>query len=260
MPDLLPVESLAYWQTKIGIDAEIFAQLSDQAKTMALIVQGVAQGDQLAGIWAAVQSSISNGTTFATFQSQCADIFGALGWTGKGAYRAELVYRNAMQSAYMAGQYMQLWADRDIFPYWRYVAIRDERTRPRHRAMHGKVWPAGHAIWRIWWPPNGHNCRCSVIGMTPEDMAELGLQVETVDPTGQQIPLFDEDGALKGMIELRPDTGWASNVGLGLAESAAAMAGGKIADYPAWIGSLVLESIITDSDAALLLAAAEENN
>jgi hypothetical protein len=113
-------------------------------------------------------------------------------------------------------------------------------------------------MWRIWWPPNGHNCRCSVIGMTPEDMTELGLQVETVDPTGQQIPLYDDGGALTGMIELRPDPGWASNVGLGLAESAAAVVGAKIADYPAWISSLVLESIITDNDAALLLAAVGE--
>jgi hypothetical protein len=68
MPELLSVEALSYWQSKIAVDSTTFEALSDQAKTM-------------------------------------------------------------------AGQYQQLWQDRDILPYWRYVAVRDDRTRPTHAAM-----------------------------------------------------------------------------------------------------------------------------
>jgi hypothetical protein len=120
--------------------------------------------------------------------------------------------------------------------------------------MHNRVYPAGHVVWRIWWPPNGHDCRCTVIGMTAAQVKEQGLIVQQDDPTGQMIPLFDDGGALVSIIELRPDLGWANNVGLGLADSVAAAAVSKMANYPAWINSLVLESISTDNDAALLLA------
>lgn len=251
---LLPKESLLYWQSQILVDPETFAQLSDQAKSIAWMISSLTDADQLESVWESVLSSIEKGLTYQDFQDNCQEIFSDLGWVGAGAYRAELIYRNAMQSALMAGQYMQLMNDIDIFKFWQYVAVRDDRTRPSHAAMGGRVFPAGSEIWRTWWPPNGHNCRCSVIGLTEEEVFTRGMNVEYNDPTGETYPLFDKNNNLKGYFQLKPDAGWASNVGMNFTEAMAEVAGKKIKDYPSWIASLTLQNIITDTDAELLLS------
>jgi uncharacterized protein with gpF-like domain len=62
--------------------------------------------------------------------------------------------------------------------YYQYSAIDDERTRPTHAAMDGKIFPRNHPIWDTWWPPNGYNCRCTVVAVTNFEAAEVKDQVE----------------------------------------------------------------------------------
>jgi SPP1 gp7 family putative phage head morphogenesis protein len=50
---------------------------------------------------------------------------------------------------------------------WRlYDAILDFRTRPNHRRLDGGIAPADWQGWDFYGPPNGFNCRCTLIGIT----------------------------------------------------------------------------------------------
>jgi phage gp29-like protein len=51
-------------------------------------------------------------------------------------------------------------------PYLVWLTQEDDLVRHRplhnHVVMHGKVFAIDHPIWKTWWPPAGHNCRCSI--------------------------------------------------------------------------------------------------
>lgn len=83
-------------------------------------------------------------------------------------YHTKLIFRNAISQIYN-GARRDLYFDPDVdeyVPALQYSAILDERTRDSHRAMDEKIYLKNNPIWQEWWPPNGHNCRCTVIPVT----------------------------------------------------------------------------------------------
>ncbi len=71
-------------------------------------------------------------------------------------------------------------------PYLVWWTVGDDRVRQRplhnHAVMHGKVFAIDHPIWKTWWPPAGHNCRC-YIGTIPSAEAQ-SLGYTGPEPTG----------------------------------------------------------------------------
>ncbi|WP_265469094.1 phage minor head protein, partial [Haemophilus influenzae] len=65
----------------------------------------------------------------------------------------------------------------DNRPYWQYSAVNDDRTRPSHSAMHGLVYRYDDPFWATFYPPNGFNCRCSVIALAERDITRRNLVV-----------------------------------------------------------------------------------
>jgi len=55
---------------------------------------------------------------------------------------------------------------RKVVSHRLYDAILDFHTRPNHRALDGGIAPADWEGWGVYGPPNGFNCRCTVIGIT----------------------------------------------------------------------------------------------
>lgn len=83
-------------------------------------------------------------------------------------YHTKLVFRNAIASIYNNAR-RDLYFDPDVdeyVPALQYSAIMDERTRPSHRAMDERIYLKSDLIWEEIFPPNGHNCRCTVIPVT----------------------------------------------------------------------------------------------
>lgn len=83
-------------------------------------------------------------------------------------YHTKLIFRNAISDIYN-GARRDLYFDPEVdefVPALQYSAILDERTRQTHRDMDEKIYPKSDPIWKEWWPPNGHNCRCTVIPVT----------------------------------------------------------------------------------------------
>ena len=88
--------------------------------------------------------------------------------------RLETIYRTNMQSAFNAGKYQGYMENIDSRPYWMYDAVNDSRTRPAHSAMDGLVYRYDDPFWATFYPPNGYNCRCSVIALSEDDVARQG--------------------------------------------------------------------------------------
>lgn len=134
--------------------------------------------------------------------------------------RLKLIYEQNVQTAFMAGRYQEMKAAAATHPYWQYVAMLDNRTRPSHRAMHGRVFRHDDAVWAVASPPNGWRCRCRVKPLTAAAVQRLGLVVGSAEGYIEEAHVPQRDGSfvrvkrikLPGMEKpLQPDLGWDYN-------------------------------------------------
>ena len=176
-------EAVDYFKNKATLSEPQFRKLAsemgDRVHSLAFSVNGIARADVLTDMHQAVLKAISEGKTFGDWRKRVDGIMEARGWEGLSPSRLNTIFRTNIQSAYSAGRYAQMKAIADRRPYWQYDAVNDGRTRPSHLAMDGKVYHHDHPIWNTWVPPNGYNCRCRLVSLSPEEVQEEGLEVET---------------------------------------------------------------------------------
>lgn len=89
--------------------------------------------------------------------------------------RAEYNFCHA--SADMAARWESFEEDGDRYNL-QYRTANDDRVRPQHAALHGVTLPVSDPFWQTYYPPNGWNCRCTVVQVrkskypvTPHDEA-----------------------------------------------------------------------------------------
>jgi SPP1 gp7 family putative phage head morphogenesis protein len=76
------------------------------------------------------------------------------------------VYRTHMNTQMNSGIYLKATEESADKPYLMYSAVLDDRTRETHRALHGIIRPVDDKFWNTNMPPNGYNCRCTVIQLS----------------------------------------------------------------------------------------------
>lgn len=74
--------------------------------------------------------------------------------------RAE--YNFASASSDMAAKWEKFAQDEDEY-YLQYRTANDGAVRPEHAALHDVTLPASDSFWDSYYPPNGWNCRCTVV-------------------------------------------------------------------------------------------------
>lgn len=218
MPSVDPLampmaEALEFWADKVPMTRAEFDELVEQMRARGFYVSGLTEIDQVEAVRDAIEEALAEGTDFESFQARIPDIIDEQGWTG---VRLEIIFRTNVQSAYMAGRWAQMTRPevKRARPYWRYSAINDGRTRPAHRAMNGRVFPADHPIWDVWYPPNGYRCRCGVDTLSEREVRRDGVEVEIEDPSGKLFePVDFHTGEKLPARPLMPDNGFSRNVG-----------------------------------------------
>lgn len=97
---------------------------------------------------------LSEGKTYDQFAEAFKKFFVEYGVTPENAIRVDTIFRTNLFASYTAGQVKQVDEVKDKFPVWRYIAVRDNRTRPSHLALNGHLFRRGP------YPPISFNCRC----------------------------------------------------------------------------------------------------
>ena len=100
-------------------------------------------------------------------------------------------YNSVQSSAEMAAKWEQFAEDGDRY-YLQYRTAGDTKVRPTHAALAGVTLPMSDPFWAEYYPPNGWNCRCSVVQVrkskypaTPHDEAmALGEEALQLDKKG----------------------------------------------------------------------------
>lgn len=126
-----------------------------------------------------LEKSLAEGESFRDWKKQLDKEFDRLGVTKFKPYRLQTIYRTESQLAYGGSQFARLQKIKNNFPYWKYSAIRDHKTRPSHNDLHGSIFRADN---NEFWPPIGWNCRCSPIPVSKWEAKRRKLKPTIVTP------------------------------------------------------------------------------
>ena len=195
-----PTEAIEFLRQKKMLAGKVFAkELHDSALARATTIARLSSLEMTKDIYQSLETAMREGKGFHQWKKDLFGEFERKGWVfGKdksvsrgidgnlladpntGEYfgtprRLNTIYRVNMQSAYSAARYQRLRDNVDNRPYWQYSAVGDTRTRPAHLALSGKVYRYDDPFWATFYPPNGFNCRCSVIALGERDLQRRGM-------------------------------------------------------------------------------------
>ena len=235
-----PKEIVKYFESKGLKPSWDWHEVYEDAHARAFTIAKMTQADLLKDTHNMLTTAIKEGWGEGKFKKNASELFKKKGWTGHifavdsngVAKKVELgtprrikkIFQCNMNSAYAVGRYREQIENADVAPYLQYVAIMDNRTRPEHSAMNGKVFRYDDPIWNTMYPPNGWNCRCMVTQLTKGDVRRRNIEVEsseghikevTENVGGEEKPnnvyTFSKDG---NVYHLKPDAGWGTNQAL----------------------------------------------
>lgn len=181
------------------------------------------------------RTAIAEGRTPKQFIDELTPLLQKAGWWGRqsvtdpvtgevvlaqlgSARRLDLIYDTNMRMAHAAGRWERFVKQADLFPYLRYVAVKDDRTRPEHLRWHGTMLPVDHPFWLTHYPPNGWRCRCRVQQVTTGQAQREGWKVTSEAEVAKRMGEADvavnkRTGALETIFP-GIDPGFAHNAGI----------------------------------------------
>ena len=165
------------------------------ARLNALFVSRTISANALAGLRGQIEGVLAGGTTPERAAKVLRAAFegdgGAAGLVSPG--RAEQIVRQQAMQAYAVGERAVALdpAVMEAFPYFRYEATQDDRTRPGHRALDGLVLRKDDPFWRTHTPPWEFGCRCALSPVSSQSPVgsgdhSMGKAVVHDGPDGSQ--------------------------------------------------------------------------
>ena len=174
---LPPTAALRDWRRRgVVIKDKAAAKMIEGYYQLAFTAAGIHSVDTLTALRDSLTRAFERGDTFADWKKSALTALRA-GAVKLPDHHLALIYRNAAASAAAAGRWAEIQRNAGVFKYLMYVAVMDSRTRDAHRRLDGIIRRVTDPIWRAIYPPNGHNCRCSVIQMSAADMKDAGLKI-----------------------------------------------------------------------------------
>ena len=192
--------AVAYIKGKAVADPTNFGNLPDQLKQRAFAVAGIEQLDVVKRIRDAV-AKLPQGASWDEAKKEiAAEMSAYTGGDMKAAKaRAEHTLRTQGFQAYAVARHQQQMATAKSFPYWKYETVGDNRVRPGHAALDGKVLRADDPWWKTHYPPWDWGCRCIVIALDEEDAEEIGISESGDMPTPERSGTFSFDASDAGI-------------------------------------------------------------
>ena len=101
--------------------------------------------------------------------------------------RAELLLRTHGFEAYQVAQHRVMRAQEDVFPFWQYLTLDDEKVRPGHAALNLKVAPANAPFWHDHSPPWQWGCRCRKVALIEDEVEEMKAEDAKLPPEQRRV-------------------------------------------------------------------------
>jgi SPP1 gp7 family putative phage head morphogenesis protein len=170
----------AYLRGLTPVTKEVFDGLSAQYRQDAFTLAGVSDVRLIQKVRDELADVAEEGGTVEEFEAAVNKMLSDAGVEAINAFTLDTAFQTAMQKAYSLGRYEQMRdpATMEVLPAWQYWTVGDARVRPEHRVLHKFAARADDPVWLKIYPPNGFNCRCSVVPIpaseAPKDWEQPG--------------------------------------------------------------------------------------
>lgn len=175
-------QAVAYLRDKqVATDAEI-RDIPAKVRQSIFSVPGIDSTALLNQIKQAVTESTAAGETHEQFTQRLNGV------VSLPASVSRTLLRTQMKSAFVQGlnDTIQKPSVKAQFPYVRYVATRDGRTRPSHRAMRDKVCSIDDPMYEVMLQLlREHNCRCALIPLSEKQAARY--TISTIEDLPEEV-------------------------------------------------------------------------
>jgi SPP1 gp7 family putative phage head morphogenesis protein len=215
---------------------------------------GVYRLDVLDAAHKLVTDAVRDGETYETFKGKFVGRMKALGFDGPqlvkdfaegprnvnltASWRMKVIYDTNVRAAYAASEWQAIEDTVEDFPALEYLGVTDERTRASHKQWFGTVRLVGDVFWRTHYPPNDWYCRCYVIQISVDELADGGVKLTSdeelaatgFDPDPKTWPVWT-DSKTGRSAHVPPDVGpgFAYNAGQSRRENVADLLSRRIA-------------------------------
>jgi len=193
-------ESVRFMRERTNLDPEDIKVLRSNYRSTAINVAKSVSDHIENGLREAMTQVTAKGMHVKQGMAHLRQRMDALGVTPKGNHLLETLVRTQLNLAYNAGRWE---ANKDpiiqeILTGYEYFTVGDDRVRDTHAPLDGIKMPKDDPIWDRIWPPNGYNCRCTVVEIF--EPFEEKPPPDTVEVEGR-------------MVVPGPDEGFDFNVG-----------------------------------------------
>lgn len=264
--NLPPLQALGFFRDKGLRTSFDWRDVFGEEHAASFTVAKMMDTDMLADVYASLEDALARGVPYREWADGITPLLQARGWWGRQAVvdpvsgqvvvaqlgspsRLQLIFRQNLQSAYAVGAWDQIQDQAELAPYLLYDAVDDHRTRPEHAALDNQVHPVASPFWRTYYPPNGWNCRCSVIQLDEGELEALGLKPSP----GHRPKTYEWRNPRTGKLERiadGTDPGFSHNLGVRRLEDLAKLAAEKARALPPAPGAAAVKGIDAAQDAA----------
>lgn len=205
-------EAMSFIKGKPVVSQRVFKKMLPELKARAFAVAGVESADVLqrlrerladlpaGGQWDDIKKDLV--TDLSPFLVTSDDPEKAAGQARSATARAELLLRIHGFQSYSAAAHRELDEQRDVFTHWKYLSMEDRKVRHTHAALNGTILPHDSPFWRHHYPPWEWGCRCQVVGMMEDEVAEIAEAEKDLPPesqnvfTGPRLKALENEGKL----------------------------------------------------------------
>lgn len=235
MPDvelqaLPPADALRYFEGKGYTPSFDWPEVWQEEHARAFTVAKAMRLDILEDIRREVDAALRDGITFQQFRTRLEPTLRSKGWWGRqlltdpstgleetvqlgSPRRLRIIYDTNLRMARAAGRWAAIERTRARRPWLRYSAVLDGRTRPEHRTWHDTILPADDPFWDTHYPPNGWNCRCTVVQLSDRDLQRYGFTPSDQAPPVATRPYINKRTGEIVKVPRGIDPGFGYNVG-----------------------------------------------
>lgn len=269
--DMPPQQALDFFRAKGLRTTFNWQEMVGDEHARAFTIAKMMDTDLLSTVQQSLEDALAKGVPFKAWMDDLVPTLQAKGWWGKqlvdapggrqmtaqlgSPARLQTIYRTNMQSAYASGQWDDIQDQAELAPFLMYDAVDDLRTRPEHRSWDGVVLPISDPWWQTHYPPNGWNCRCSVIQLSQDDLDDMGLVVSK-RPKGGTYTWTNPTTGKAEKVPAGVDPGWQTNVGEARNKALAKTQAEKLQSYPEAIRSSAAKGLEAAAAAGKEVAAA----
>lgn len=195
---LPPEQAIAFLEAKGYRVGFAWQDVWEAEHAVSFTVAKMMETDLLAEVHSSLVTALKDGQSFAQWRKGLEPMLQARGWWGQAAQtdpltgeekmvqlgsprRLKTIFDTNIRMAMAAGQWERIERLAPARPFLRYVAVKDDRTRPEHVAWSGTILKVGNPWWDTHSPPCGYGCRCTLQQLSARDLERAGW-TETAKP------------------------------------------------------------------------------